>query len=98
MITYKEFEVIRTMLKLDQQVQDLAKTVYETIPYYAFKSVEEVTDLIASLEKKGLIQNGKATPLAMEEIAPLKVDNAVILAAGGSDISAKSVYLSLIHI
>lgn len=92
MITYKEFEVIRTMLKLDQQVQDLAKTVYETIPYYAFKSVEEVTDLIASLEKKGLIQNGKATPLAMEEISPLKVDNAVILAAGGSDISAKSVY------
>ena len=28
----------------------------------------------------------------MEEIVPLKVENAVILAAGGSDISAKSVY------
>lgn len=92
MITYKEFEVIRTMLKLDSPAENLADTVFSQVHYDAFKSPEEVLGLIGSLEKKGYIANGAVTPAAMEEIAPLKVENAIILAAGGSDISAKSVY------
>ena len=48
--------------------------------------------MIASLEKKGYVANGAVTDAAMTEIEPLKVENAVILAAGGNDISAKSVY------
>lgn len=92
MITYKEFEVIRTMLKSQDTHEDLASFVYDTVHYYAFKSREEVLSLIAALEEKGFIADGKVTNAAMTEIRSLKVDNAVILAAGGSDISAKSVY------
>lgn len=92
MITYKEFEVIRTMLKSDEPLVDIAAYVFKNIHYYVFKSVEEVSELIASLERKGYIADGKVTQYAMEELEPLKVENAIILAAGGSDVSAKSVY------
>ena len=92
MITYKEFEVIRSVLKLGQPVSDLAGYVYENKHYYVFKSREEVQELISSLERKGYLREGQVTETAMVELEPLKVENAVILAAGGSDISAKSVY------
>ncbi len=92
MITYKEFEVINTMLKAQENVQDLPKYVYSNVHYYAFKSQEEVAELVASLEAKGYITGDKVTDLGLKEIEPLKVNNAVILAAGGADINAKSVY------
>ena len=90
MITYKEFEVIRTLLKAEGKPQNIAEYVFTNKHYYVFKSVEEVEELTASLEKKGYLKDGVVTQMAMEEIEPLKVENAVILAAGGSDISAKS--------
>lgn len=92
MITYKEFEVIRTLLKLNSPVDDLATSIYNKKHYYVFKSKEEVKKLISSLEKKGYLNDGRVTETALMEIEPLKVENAIILAAGGSDISAKSVY------
>lgn len=90
MINYKEFEVIRAMLK--NEVHSTPLDIYNNKHYYVFKSIQEVTELMDTLEKKGYIANGAVTQLAMDEISPLKVENAVILAAGGSDISAKSVY------
>ncbi len=92
MISYKEFEVVRTLLKAKDVQIDLASYIYENIHYYVFKSKDEVVELLTILEKKGFIENGKVTVLALEEIKPLKVENAVILAAGGGDITAKSVY------
>ena len=92
MITYKEFEVIRTMLKQDVPTADLAKYVYDHVHYYVFKSPDEVSELLESLTRKGYVAGSQVTDAALAELAPLKVDNAVILAAGGSDISAKSVY------
>ena len=92
MITYKEFEVIRTILKMLECPKNLAESIYKNMQYYVFKSEAEVQELINSLQDKGYISNGKLTQAAMKEIEPLKVDNAIILAAGGSDISAKSVY------
>lgn len=94
MINFKEFEVIRTLLKLNEKDNggDLASQVYDNVQYNAFKSKEEVAELIGSLENKGYVKDGKVTETALKEIEPLKVENAVILAAGGSDISAKSVY------
>ena len=92
MITYNEFEVVRTILKKAGPITDIPDYVFKNKHYYAFKSLEEVAELTKSLEKKGYIFNGQVTDLALEEIKPLKVENAVILAAGGSDISAKSVY------
>ncbi len=90
MITYKEFEVIKSMLGNGGDASPQA--IYDGKHYYVFKSPEEVAGLQASLEKKGYLSGGRVTREAMEEIAPLRVENAVILAAGGSDISAKSVY------
>ena len=92
MITYKEFEVIRSLLNADCSAADAANYVYDNKHYYVFKSADEVAELIASLEKKGFIKDARVTESALNEIEPLKVDNAVILAAGGEDITAKSVY------
>lgn len=92
MISYKEFEVINTLLKANKQVDDIAKYVYSNVHYYAFKSQEEVEALVSGLEEKQYIKDNYVTNLGKKEIESLKVNNAVILAAGGGDISAKSVY------
>ena len=92
MITYKEFEVINTLLKAKKAVSNVAEYVYKNVHYYVFKSQDETASLIQSLEKKGYITDGKVTEQGLKEIEALRVKNAVILAAGGADISAKSVY------
>lgn len=92
MITYKEFEVINTMLKAQEDVKNLPEYVYSNVHYYAFKSQDEVEELVTSLEAKDYIADGTVTDLGLKEIESLKVKNAVILAAGGADINAKSVY------
>ncbi len=90
MIAYKEFEVIRTLLM--SPAPKTAQELFDAKQYYVFKSPEEVASIMATLERKGYLSDGVVTPYALEEIDSLKVDNAIILAAGGSDISAKSVY------
>lgn len=89
MINYKEFEVIKTILN---QGVSAAEAIYANTHHYVFKDADEVKALVVSLEKKGYLKDGKVSETAMVEIEPCKVKNAVILAAGGSDISAKSVY------
>lgn len=92
MISYKEFEVINTMLKVKQSIDDLAAYVFSNVHYYAFKNQDEVVQLIAGLKEKGYITDCAVTDSGMKEIESLRVRNAVILAAGGGDITAKSVY------
>ena len=92
MTTYKEFEVMRTLLRADGKIGNIPEYVWESKPYYVFKSQEEVQELVRELERRGYIHDGAVTTRGLAEIEPLKVENAVILAAGGSDISAKSVY------
>lgn len=92
MIGYKEFVILSTMLKSEKPLEDIAGYVYQNICYYAFKSPEEVAALTEGLKEKGYIANGSVTALGKREIEPLRVNNAVILAAGGADVSAKSVY------
>lgn len=92
MITYKEFEVINTLLKAKEPVTNVPEYVYTNVHYYVFKSQAEVGELVCSLERKHYIEGDKVTELGFNEIEALRVKNAVILAAGGDDISAKSVY------
>lgn len=92
MIIYKEFEVINTLLKAKKPVSNLAEYVYKNVHYYVFKSQDETVALVQSLEEKGYIADNKVTELGLKEIEALRVKNAVILAAGGTDISSKSVY------
>lgn len=92
MITYKEFEVINTLMKADGRVEDIPAYVFSNVHYYAFKDQAEVEDLVARLKVKGYITDNYVTELGKKEIESLRVKNAVILAAGGGDINAKSVY------
>ena len=92
MITFKEFEVLRAFMKGYGNEANVANNVYENTHYRVFKDVEEVESLYYSLIKKGYIDKNGVTKNGYAEIEPLKVKNAIILAAGGSDISAKSVY------
>lgn len=89
MINYKEFEVVKAMLC---QKLISPENIYANTHHDVFESVEEVRTLMTALERKGYVDKGKVTDAAKMEIEPCKVKNAVILAAGGSDISAKSVY------
>jgi len=45
-------------------------------------SLGTVNSTLKSLQEEGLAEGGKPTPAGMEALAPYKVDNAVILAAG----------------
>ncbi len=92
MINYKEFEIINAMLKTKETIEYLSDYVYTSVHYYAFKNKEEVENLITGLKTKGYINDNRVTDLGRQEIESLRVNNAIILAAGGSDISAKSVY------
>ena len=92
MITYKEFEVIRTLLKRKESFEDLAEFIYTHKHYYVFKNIDEVRQIINSLEEKGYLYKGTVTQSAMLEIEPLKVENAVI----GSVFNFVSLFFHLI--
>jgi CTP:phosphocholine cytidylyltransferase-like protein/thiamine kinase-like enzyme len=91
MISQKEFEILNVLLRADEP-DDIASYVYDHVYYKLFESVDEVHTLLDRLIEKRYIADGKITDLGLLEIEPLKVTNAVILAAGGSDISDKSTY------
>ena len=92
MLSYKEFEVIRSLIGHEHPAGDLPKYILSKLHYKVFKSEEEIQELVMGLEKKGYLADGVPTDFAIESIEPLRVKSAVILAAGGADISAKSVY------
>lgn len=92
MLTYKEFEVIKEILKEDGNKGNLARLTGE-LGNSLFDSDEELSSTVTSLKKKGYIdEGGNASEIAKAEIEPCRVSNAIILAAGGGDISSKSVY------
>lgn len=92
MLTYKEFEVIKALLVHTNFEGTELSVVMNNIRYTVFRSEDEVIEIINDLELKGYIKDNKVTDLAKREIAPCKVDSAVILAAGDADISSKSVF------
>ena len=89
MLAYKEFEIVNFILKNGNSDSN---TIFKGINYHVFDSAEEVDSILKTLINKNIISNGKVTELGLNEIASYKVDNAIILAAGGEDINAKSVY------
>lgn len=94
MVTYKEFEIIKHLLRSQEKTPGAFLSYLDhNLRYPVFDSCKEVLELIAALQNKGyLTDNLAVTELALREIEPCRVKNAFILAAGGSDISAKSVY------
>ena len=94
MVTYKEFELIKHLLRFQGTTPGaFLSYLDQNLRYPVFESCKEVLDLIAELQTKGYLNDDlEVTELARREIQPCRVKNAFILAAGGSDISAKSVY------
>ncbi len=93
MISYKEFEIVKTLLDYKGTSEGAARYVFDKIYYDDFKNVDEISELIMGLREKGFIDDkARISDIAIKEIEACKVDNAIILAAGGSDITAKSVY------
>ena len=88
MITYKEFEIVKALLNGPKNADE----IYAATRHYVFKDASDVERHVKSLETKGYLANGILTDSGMMEIEPCRVKNAVILAAGGGDINAKSIY------
>ena len=93
MVTYKEFEIIKHLM-LFQGNTTGAFLAYldQNLHYPVFSSPKEVLTLIARLQRKGYLNDLEVTEFARKELEPCRVKNAFILAAGGSDVAAKSVY------
>jgi len=89
MINYKEFEILKALMKGNEIT---AEEIYKSVHHKVYMNVDEVKNLLNSLSKRQYIRDGHLTEFAYEEIQPCKVENAVILAAGGDDISSKSIY------
>ena len=89
MINYKEFEIIKSILCRNSVT---AEDVYNKTQYAVFEDLAEVQCIYRELEKKEYICDGAVTDKGRAEIAPCRVNNAIILAAGATDISSKSIY------
>lgn len=83
MVTFRELEAIKLVL---------AGKSRDSIPYHVFEDGCEYEAALAALEAKGYLSDGEVTEACLADIESCRVRNAVIMAAGGSDISSKSVY------
>ena len=58
MITYKEFEVLRGIMKGFGNCADIAQSIFDNTHYRVFKDAEEVEILYHSLINKGYVDMG----------------------------------------
>ena len=75
MLSKNQFEVLNALRKAPGASQRDVASV-------SGLSLGTVNSTLKSLQEEGLAEGGKPTPAGMEALAPYKVDNAVILAAG----------------
>lgn len=55
MITYKEFEVFRGIIKGHGNCPNVAQSIYDNTHYRVFKDVDEVNEIYLSLINKGYV-------------------------------------------
>lgn len=83
MVTFRELEAIKMAL---------GGISLRELPYHVYEGEGEYRQTVASLEARGYLVDGKPTAMCLADIESCRVRNAVILAAGGGDVSSKSVY------
>lgn len=83
MVTFRELEVIKLIMK---------GASLEALAYHVFEDKEEYRQTVEALEMHGYLKGSELTGSCLSDIESCRVRNAVILAAGGGDISSKSVY------
>lgn len=91
MLSYKEFEILKSLAS-KSDAADAADYVFEKTYFELFEDKAEVAALVDALTEKKYIENGALTELAIKELEPCRVDNAIILAAGGAAKNSKSIY------
>lgn len=98
MVTFKELELIKQILAMGGAPasggagEDVLRFAREHLRYEVFRSEDELRGTYESLLGRGLVDGAGVTAAGMAEIEPCRVDNAVILAAGGVARSSKSIY------
>lgn len=75
MLSKNQFEVLNALRKAPRASQRDVASV-------SGLSLGTVNSTLKSLQEEGLVEDGKPSATGMESLAPYKVDNAVILAAG----------------
>lgn len=75
MLSKNQFEVLNALRKAPEASQRDVASV-------SGLSLGTVNSTLKSLQEEGLVEDGKPSAAGMEDLAPYKVDNAVILAAG----------------
>ncbi len=83
MVTFRELEAIKLIMRGASP---------ESLPYHVFEDEAEYRQTVDALEARGYLEDGEPTGICLADIESCRVRNAVILAAGGGDVSAKSVY------
>ncbi len=91
MLTYKQFEVLKTLIG-QGSVEGIPAHVMKHIPFELFESETEIEGVVRELEQHGFISDNAVTEAALVEMEQCKVNNAIILAAGGAAKNAKSIY------
>ena len=59
MLSYKEFEVLKTILTMDLAPD--AESIFEQIYFELFDGKEEVAQVLETLAQKGMLADGKVT-------------------------------------
>lgn len=93
MINFAEFEVLKTCNAA--AAADLAglQLYYEQHMHHnEGLSLVQIAESWDGLRRKGCLQGFELTELGLAELEAGRVDNAVILAAGGAELNSKSVY------
>lgn len=92
MISKKEFIVLVELIKNQSEaLSTIANNIYSTHLSF-FDNCGEINNIITNLVKIGFIKDEGITDLGKKELMNYKVDNAIILAAGGASGNSKSLY------
>ncbi len=93
MINAKQFELLRLLNKFDiNSIEELCNYIQKEVYYEPICPLDEVQTIYKYLLTNGYVKEYALTEKGKAEIAPCKVENAFIFAAGNSDMSSKGVY------
>ena len=93
MVTYKEFEILNYLTRFQGNTNGAFLAYLEQhLHYPVFNSPKEPLTILAELQKKGYLDDLTLTELALQELEPYRVKNAVLLAAESAEPTARTLH------
>ena len=93
MVTYKEFEILNYLTRFQGNTNGAFLAYLEQhLHYPVFNSPKETLTILAELQKKGYLDDLTLTELALQELEPYRVKNAVLLAAESAEPTARTLH------